>query len=60
MIEMTVGQQDMGQSQPAPGDGSQQLVRLATGIDERRLVGLVAPDEGTILGELGDRDHLEL
>ncbi|MNZ72787.1 hypothetical protein D3C78_911750 [compost metagenome] len=60
VIQMTVGQQYMGQGQPSFGDGRQQFVRLATRVDQRRLMGLVTPDEGTILGERGDRDHLEL
>jgi hypothetical protein len=33
---------------------------IAAGIDEGSLAGLVTPDKRTILGELGDRDHLEL
>ncbi|MNC66634.1 hypothetical protein D3C75_1170520 [compost metagenome] len=60
VIQMPVGQQNMGQGQPPPGDGRQQLLRLATGVNQRSLVGLVTPDEGAVLGKLGDRDHLEL
>ncbi|MNC51682.1 hypothetical protein D3C75_1009830 [compost metagenome] len=60
VIQMPVGQQYMGQGQPPPGNGRQQLLCLATGVNQRRLMGLVTPDEGTILGERGDRDHLEL
>ncbi|MNT35351.1 hypothetical protein D3C72_1713770 [compost metagenome] len=59
VIQMTVGQDDLLQYQVVPGDGRQQLVCLTTGIDQRRLAGLVAPDEGAVLGERGDRDHLE-
>ena len=59
VIQMTVGQQDMSQGQAALGDGSQQFVRFAARIDQGGLMGLVTPDEGAVLGELGDRDHLE-
>ena len=59
VIQMTVGQQDVSQGQAVPGDGGQQFVRLATGVDQGRLMGLVTPDEGAVLGERGDRDHLE-
>lgn len=45
MIQMTVSQQDMGQGQPAFGDGGQQLVCFAARIDEGGLMGLVTPDE---------------
>ena len=45
VIQMAMGQQDVGQGKPALGDGCEQLVGLATRVNQRRLVSLVTPDE---------------
>ncbi|MNF03524.1 hypothetical protein D3C80_2028620 [compost metagenome] len=59
MIQVAVSQQDLRQHEVVFGDGGQQLVCLATGIDERRLAGLVTPDEGAVLGKGSDRNDLK-
>jgi len=58
MIDVAMGQQDLGHLNALFVDRLLQQVEVAAGIDRRSFHGLIAPDDGAVLLERRDgRDH---
>ncbi len=55
VVQVAVGHPDPVQFQPARRDQPDQAFRLGAGIDDRRFLGLGAPDQGAVLPERRDR-----
>jgi hypothetical protein len=55
-----VGDPDLFELEAQALDGAQQQVKVAAGIYNSRLMGLIVPDQGTVLLEGGDGDGLVL
>ena len=60
MVQMTMCQPDPRQGQSQLANRLLQAGSLATGIDERRLMSFIAPEQGAVLHELGDGHYLIL
>jgi hypothetical protein len=54
VVDVGVGEPDLFQLQTQSRHLFKQQVEVATGVDDRRLPGLVAPDQGTVLRKGGD------
>lgn len=60
VVHVTVGDPDLFELEAQALDGAQQQVKVAAGIYNSRLMGLIVPDQGTVLLEGGDGDGLVL
>ena len=56
MVDMGMGEPDLHQLHIKPLSLGQQVVQIAPWIDDGGLPGFIAPDDGGILLEGGDRD----
>ena len=57
VVQMAVGEPDALDGDAGLGDGGEDLIDVAAGIDDDRLLGGVVPQDGAVLLEWGDRYH---
>ena len=60
VVQVAVGDPDLFELEAVLGDGAQNQIEIATGIDHSRLATLIVPNQGTVLLKRCDRNGLVL